>query len=167
VDHRAKNALAVVQSLVRLTPIRDPTALTRAIEGRISALARAQTLLSEEHWHGADLRTLIAGELAPFLGEQRVELDGPSVALPPGAAQPVAMAVHELTTNAVKHGALSALAGRLSVSWLVEQAADGMPLLQLRWVESGGPQITATPDRRGFGSRVLDGTIRSQLAGEL
>jgi PAS domain S-box-containing protein len=167
VDHRAKNALAVVQSLVRLTPARDPATLKRAIEGRISALARAQTLLSQVRWHGADLQALLAGELAPFLGEQRVELDGPSVALPPGAAQPLAMAAHELATNAVKHGALSVPTGRLSVSWRVKRGMGGVPLLQVCWVETSGPPIAATPERRGFGSRVLDGTIRSQLAGEL
>jgi len=167
VDHRAKNVLAVVQSIVELTRDRDPKAFKRAIAGRIAALARAQTLLADDRWSGADLQTLLRGELAPFLGERRAELDGPSVALPPGAAQPMAMAVHELATNALKYGALSAAAGRLAVSWYVARGEDGVPLLQLRWVESGGPPIAHSPTRRGFGSRVLEGTLRGQLGGKV
>jgi PAS domain S-box-containing protein len=167
VDHRAKNALAVVQSLVQLTAAQEPAAFKRAITGRISALARAQTLLAEDRWSGADLRTLLTGELAPFLGERRAELDGPPVALPPGAAQPMAMAVHELATNAVKYGALSTAGGRLAVSWHLVRRSDGMPLLRLRWAETGGPPVVGAPERRGFGSRVLDGTLRSQLGGRV
>jgi two-component sensor histidine kinase len=118
VDHRAKNALAVMQSVVQLTPAQDAAAFKRAIEGRVSALARAQTLLAEDRWIGANLRALLEGELAPFRSEShRVTLEGPSVMLPPGAAQPVAMAAHELATNAVKHGALSVPSGRVAVTW--------------------------------------------------
>jgi PAS domain S-box-containing protein len=164
VDHRAKNALAVVQSVVQLTPAQDAAAFKRAIEGRVSALARAQTLLAEDRWSGADLRALLEGELAPFRNEShRVTLEGPSVMLPPGAAQPLAMAAHELATNALKHGALSALAGSVSVAWRIEGGMAGT--LRLRWAEAGGPAVSAPPARRGFGSRVLDGTIRGQLGG--
>ena len=167
VNHRAKNALAVVQSVVQLTATREPAAFKRAEAGRISALARAQTLLTEDHWSGADLRTLLTGELAPFLGEHRAELDGPPVALPPGAAQSMAMAVHELATNAVKYGALSSTAGRLSVSWHLAGRSDGASLLRLRWSEAGGPPVAGAPKSRGFGSRVLDGTLRNQLGGRI
>ncbi|MFC7739164.1 PAS domain S-box protein [Roseomonas sp. GCM10028921] len=167
VDHRAKNALAVVQSLIQMTAARDPAAFKRAVTGRISALARAQTLLAEDRWSGADLRTLLTGELEPFLGDRRAELEGPQVALPPGAAQPMAMAIHELATNAVKYGALSVVAGRLSVSWHLAWRSDRVPLLRLRWAEIGGPPVVGTPERRGFGSRVLDGTLRSQLSGQV
>jgi two-component sensor histidine kinase len=165
VDHRAKNALAVVQSVVHLTPARDPVTFKRAVEGRISALARAQTLLAQHHWNGADLRVLLAGELAPFLGDRRAELDGPAVTLPPGAAQPMAMAFHELATNAVKYGALSVEGGHLSVSWRLEQRSGERPHLRLRWVETGVGLIADTPERRGFGSRLLEGTVRDQLGG--
>jgi PAS domain S-box-containing protein len=167
VDHRAKNVLAVVQGLVQLTDARDPAAFKRAVAGRIAALARAHTLLAEDRWHGADLRTLLTGELAPFLGERRAALDGPPVALPPGATQPVAMAIHELATNALKYGALSAAAGHLAVSWRLAARADGVPLLRLRWAETGGPPVRGAPERRGFGSRVLDGTLRAQLGGQV
>jgi PAS domain S-box-containing protein len=165
VDHRAKNALAVVQAAVRLTRADDLDSYKRAIDGRVSALARAQTLLAGDRWLGADLRALVEGELAPFLGDhQRAVLDGPHLAVPMHAAQPLAMAVHELATNAVKYGALSTRSGRVAVSWHVESAAK--PVLRLRWAESGGAPVVA-PSRRGFGSRVLQGTIQGQLSGTL
>ena len=165
VDHRAKNALAVVQAALRLTQAPDLPSYARAIEGRVAALARAQTLLAEDRWAGADLRALLQGELAAFLAapERRGRLDGPPVALPAGTAQPLAMALHELATNAVKYGALSVADGPcLGVLEL-----DGGPagLLQLRWAEAGGPPVARPPARRGFGSRVLDGTVRGQLGG--
>lgn len=165
VDHRAKNALAVVQAALRLTPKDDMEAFCRAVEGRVAALARAQTMLAEERWAGADLRTLLTGELAAFLADQRVELSGPPVALPAEAAQPLAMAVHELATNAVKHGALSQGSGALAVTWAVSDAPGTGGRLGLRWAESGGPRIAGAPARRGFGSRVLEATLGTQLGG--
>ena len=168
VDHRAKNALAVVQAALRLTRAPDLPCYVRAIEGRVGALARAQTLLADDRWAGADLRTLLRGELATFLatgdaGGPRAELEGPVVALPPGAAQPLAMALHELATNALKYGALSARTGRVVVSWRLDGGPSGA--LRLRWAEAGGPPVAEPPVRRGFGSRVLDGTVRGQLGG--
>jgi PAS domain S-box-containing protein len=166
VDHRAKNALAVVQAAVQLTRAPNAEEYKRAIEGRVSALARAQTLLAEDSWSGADLRTLLQGELAALVGaDQRAMLDGPAVALPSWATQPLAMAFHELATNAVKYGALSAPSGRIAVSWEVKGGAE--PMLRLRWAESGGPPVAAPPARRGFGTRVLEGTVRGQLGGEV
>jgi PAS domain S-box-containing protein len=179
VDHRAKNALAVVQAALRLTRAADVPDYVRSVEGRVAALARAHTLLAADSWSGADLRTLLQGELAPFLGGggpgqgpagegPHVELDGPGFALPPGAAQPLAMAAHELATNAVKHGALSVPRGRVSVSWRTEAGPGGIaPLLRLRWAETGGPPVAGPPGRRGFGSRVLDATVRGQLGGRV
>lgn len=167
-DHRAKNVLAVVQAALRLTRADDMASFVRAIEGRVAALARAQTLLAKDRWAGADLHALLRGELAAFLdagsaGGPRAELRGPAVALPPGAAQPLSMAIHELATNAVKYGALSAPAGRLSISWRVDRASGDV--LRLRWVEAGGPAPEGPPAKRGFGSRVLEGTLRGQLGG--
>lgn len=163
IEHRAKNALAVVQAVLRLTRAPDLPAYIRAVEGRVSALARAQTLLAGDQGDGAELRSLLAGELAPFLAGQRVELNGPPVPLPAVLAQPLAMAVHELATNAVKHGALSVPGGRLAVRW--ELRPGPPPWLRLCWAEAGGPAVTGPPPRRGFGSRVLDGTVRGQLGG--
>jgi PAS domain S-box-containing protein len=166
-DHRAKNALAVVQAALRLTPMEDPRSYARAVEGRVMALARAHSMLAEARWQGAELRALLAGELSPFLAGQRAELAGPAVALPPAAAQSVAMAAHELATNATKHGALSAPAGSLSVAWEVMGTRGGPPRLRLVWRETGGPPLDGPPRRRGFGSRVLEATIRGQLGGSV
>jgi PAS domain S-box-containing protein len=166
VDHRAKNALAVVQAAIRLTKAPDLPSYARIIEGRVGALARAQTLLADDRWAGADLRSLLRGELAGFLdsaGGSQARLVGAAVTLPAGAAQPLAMAIHELATNAVKYGALSVPEGFVTVSWTLEGDLPGM--LHLRWAETGGPPVTGVPERRGFGSRVLTGTVRRQLSG--
>lgn len=165
VDHRAKNVLAVVQATLRLTRAADLPSFVKAVEGRVGALARAQTLLAKERWSGADLRELLRGELAAFPGgTERATAEGPDVALPVGVAQPLSMAVHELATNAVKHGALSAAAGRVGVSWGLD-AAGGT--LRLRWAETGGSALAGPPERRGFGSRVLERTVGNQLGGEV
>jgi two-component sensor histidine kinase len=169
-DHRAKNALAVVQAAVHLTPANDANSFAEAVRGRVDALARAHTLLAAGRWSSADLRQLVAAELAPFLhtggggGGSRAELDGPPVALAPHAAQALSTVVHELSTNATKHGALSAPGGHMTVSWHVDTAAGA---LRLRWVEQGGPAVAGEPSRRGFGSRLIETTIRRQLGGTL
>lgn len=171
VDHRAKNVLAVVQATLRLTPNYDAQAYATAVEGRVSALALAQTLLSRDRWSGASLLALLEAELAPFitLGETapgpRATLNGPEVTLPPLAVQPLAMAMHELATNAVKHGALSRAGGLVTITWRLEQTPAGESLA-LRWAESGGPIVAEQP-APGFGSRVLDAVVRGQLEGNL
>ncbi len=170
VDHRAKNALAVVQAALRLTKASDLPSYMRAVEGRIGALARAQAALAQDHWSGADLHALVKGELSPFLDGTagpgpRTSLKGVKVSLPAEAAQPLAMAVHELATNALKYGALSMPTGHVAVSWSLEGGPWGR--LRLRWAETGGPSVAAPPSRHGFGTRVLDGTVRGQLGGKV
>ena len=129
VDHRAKNALAVVQSVLTLTRTEDPAAFKKAVMGRIAAMALAHTLLARESWNGADLRALLGEELAAYRGggglEAAVQLDGPLVGLAPGAAQAVAMAIHELATNAAKYGALSRPGGHVSITWSKDPATGG------------------------------------------
>ncbi|RAI59914.1 PAS domain S-box protein [Roseicella frigidaeris] len=167
VDHRAKNALAVVQSVLTLTRTEEPAAFKAAVKGRIAAMALAHTLLARERWNGADLRELLAEELAAYRGagsEAAVLLDGPLVGLAPDAAQPVAMAIHELATNAAKYGALSTPEGRVCIHWQREPIAGGLTLV---WQESGGPPVTAPPARRGFGSSLIQGTVVRQLQGSL
>jgi PAS domain S-box-containing protein len=164
-DHRVRNLLAVVQATLRLTPKDDPEEYARAIEGRIAALARAHSMLAGARWSGSDLRALIASELAPFLAAQRVTLDGPPVMLPARIAQPLAMAVHELATNAVKHGALQAAEGRIAVAWTLAEAGPATSLA-LCWTEMGARGVTP-PTRRSFGSRMLAATVEGQLRGEL
>ena len=102
VDHRARNALSVVQSLVRLTRAANQHDFARAVEGRVAALARAHTLLSDNQWRSADLRTIIEAELADFRGGASIFVSGPAVSLHAEAIQPLAMVMHELVTNAAK-----------------------------------------------------------------
>ena len=138
-------------------------------KGRVMALARAQTLLAADKWAGADLHTLLRGELNGFLSaappSPRVTLGGPVVALPPGAAQPLSMAMHELATNAIKYGGLSARGGAVAITWKPLRLAGNVPGLRLTWTETGGPAPSPQPSRRGFGSRVLSGTLRDQMGG--
>lgn len=163
VDHRAKNALAVVQALVRLTRADTPAAFVLAVEGRVSALARTHTLLAKNRWSSVDLRQILEGELAPYQAQRRtrVHIDGPSVALLADAVQPLGMIIHELATNAAKHGALSNPNGRLELTWTIEPDGKSM---ELRWAESGGPPVR-TPGRSGFGSTLIERTAKHQLSG--
>ena len=182
VDHRAKNALAVVQSVLRLTPANDAQSFAAAVEARVAALARAHSLLAEGGWSGADLRTVAERELAaystprrgataaataavPTLPEPLVSLDGPPLPLSPAAVQPFAMVLHELATNAAKHGALSAPGGRVELRWRAGRRAEDDGRLRLLWAETGGPRLLAPPSHRGFGTRVIDNTVRGQLGG--
>lgn len=164
VDHRAKNMLAVIQAMVRFTRAESVSEFAAAILGRISALAHAHTLLSESRWEGADLRRLVMEELAPYRSqdEARVHWDGPTVALVPPLAQSLAIILHELTTNAVKYGALSTPAGRVSIRW--RRDADGG--LVLDWRERGTAPVSP-PSRHGFGMNVIKRTIEDQLDGSL
>ncbi|HYC01883.1 MAG TPA: HWE histidine kinase domain-containing protein [Azospirillaceae bacterium] len=165
VDHRAKNLLAVVQSVIRLTKAPTYEAFVATLEGRVTALARAHTLLAANRWDGADLRSVVLNELAPYAAEDgdAIRLEGPAVTLRPDATQPVAMAIHELATNAAKYGCLSAAAGRLRVSWSRREADDA---LRLVWTETGGPAVSH-PARVGFGSTLLDASIRRQMQGDV
>jgi two-component sensor histidine kinase/two-component SAPR family response regulator len=160
VDHRAKNALAVVQSIVRLTSADDIESYVAAVEGRITSLSRAHALLSDARWEGANLATLIEEELAPYRGGngERIVALGPNIVLQPASAQAIALAVHELATNAAKHGALSSTAGRLKLTW------DLQPDLTIDWEESGGPE-TRRPRVQGFGTKVITASVEGQLGG--
>lgn len=173
VDHRAKNALAVVQAALRLTPRTDAASYARAVEGRVRALARAHTLLADARWEGASLRTLAEAELAAFLPTAatgpagamgQASIEGPELTLTPPAAQGLSMVLHELATNAVKHGALSVASGTVALAWAIDRAGGA---LRLRWEEYHGPAVTTEPTRRGFGSRVVEATVRDQLGGTL
>ncbi|WP_372616693.1 PAS domain S-box protein [Falsiroseomonas sp.] len=173
-DHRARNALAVVQAALRLTPRDDPDAFIRGVEGRVAALARAHGLLAEGRWRGAELRAVAMGALTPFLGPAGtagpgITVDGPPVPLGPAAVQALSMAFHELATNAAKHGALSRPGGEVAIAWerLPPEAAGAPGSLLLRWEERGGPPLDSAPSRRGFGSSVVEATVGRQLGGEI
>jgi PAS domain S-box-containing protein len=163
VDHRARNVLAVVQSILRLTKAGSPEAYVAAVEGRIRALSRAHILLSESRWEGASLRRLVDEELAPYLtgGAVRVETAGADLTLMPRAAQTVAMVLHELATNAAKYGALSnAASGRIALSWAIRDGG-----LAIDWLERGGPEA-AEPSGAGYGMKLIEASIQ-QIGGEV
>jgi len=161
VDHRARNALAVVQSIVRLTKANSIENYKMALEGRLGALARAHVLLSEFRWQGADLKRLAEDELAPYrTGDaDKVVAFGPDFILQPAPAQTLALAIHELATNAAKYGALSSSTGKVRLTW--ELNPDG---LELQWIESGGPRVRA-PITSGYGMRVVTTSVEGQLGG--
>lgn len=159
VDHRAKNALALAQSIVRLTRGENVKAYVQSVEGRISALARVHTILSLSSWEGAKIGKLVDEELAPYAMGDQITLSGSEVHLQPATAQTLALALHELVTNSAKYGALSTLSGRLSLQWGVDN-----DLLTLAWQETDGPPVQ-TPTSKGFGTRSVIASIESQLGG--
>jgi PAS domain S-box-containing protein len=163
-DHRARNLLALVQAIVSLSDADTTRDLKAVIEGRIHALSQAHTLLAEARWSGADLATLIKQELSPYCSAEalRLNVNGPEMRLEAGQAQSYALLVHELTTNAVKYGALSSPVGRVRVVW---SKAENGPL-SLRWIEQDGPAIEP-PTRGGFGMRVIEEVVRRQLGGKV
>ncbi|MDQ2104577.1 PAS domain S-box protein [Azospirillum isscasi] len=163
VDHRAKNALAVVQSIVLLSRTEDPKEFANAVEGRVTAMARAHSLLAANRWSGADLATLAQEELSAFTQDRSFTVVGPPVTIAAEAVQSFSMVLHELVTNAAKYGALSVANGSVAVSWRVDKTAG---LLRVEWTESGGPTVTP-PTRQGFGSILLERTILGQMHGEL
>jgi two-component sensor histidine kinase len=162
VDHRAKNLLALVQATVHLTQADTVKEFKAAIEGRLRALSNAHTLLADSRWAGAELRTLVTEELAPYEleGTGRADIIGPKLVLQPQLAQSIAMVLHELATNAVKYGALSIPSGRLRLEW-----SRGETHLVIRWSESDGPPVKP-PQRQGFGTRVVDRAVQ-ELQGKL
>jgi PAS domain S-box-containing protein len=160
VDHRARNALTVIQSIIRLTRAKSVDDYVLAIEGRIKALSRAHTLLSDSRWHGADLGTLVTEELAPYGAGDKIEIRGPDISLLPATAQGLALALHELATNAAKHGALSSMTGEVRLDWQLEPDT-----LILHWAENGGPDV-APPSASNFGLKVILASIEHQLGGK-
>ncbi|MEW5688349.1 MAG: HWE histidine kinase domain-containing protein [Pseudomonadota bacterium] len=163
-NHRVKNTLASVQSIARQT-LRSGRPADQAMElftARLVALSAAHNVLTRENWEGAFLTEIAQEALAPFAtrSDDRIRIDGPVTRLSARAAVGIAMALHELATNAVKYGALSGEAGRVELSWSVTPGE--IPHLSLVWRERGGPPV-ARPSRTGFGSRLL----RQGLPGEL
>jgi PAS domain S-box-containing protein len=162
VDHRAKNALAVVQALVSLTRAETKEAFIVAVRGRVSALSRAHSLLAQNRWEGGELAAVLTEETRAYQSINQLMIGGPAVTLTPNAVQPVSLLIHELATNAVKYGALSAAEGRVDVSWRILPSDE----LELRWIETGGPPVQK-PESRGFGSTLVTEVATRQLAGRL
>lgn len=164
-NHRVKNTLATVQSIVAQTSRsgRSSQEVREAIEGRLLTLSAAHNLLTQHSWEGADLRLVAERALEAFIvpGEPQISRSGPEVTLEPQQALAISMALHELATNAVKYGALSVPKGRVRVSWGVQNGR-----LALTWEETKGP-VVAPPSNRGFGSRLLERGLASELGGQV
>jgi PAS domain S-box-containing protein len=166
-NHRVKNTLAIVQSIVQQTlkgeEIAEPT--RDALESRLSALAAAHDLLTSERWETASLATVVRNAgTGCGAAEGRFSAAGPDIRLQPQTAVSVAMAIHELCTNAVKYGALSNEGGRVEVLWDVADEGGGARRLRLVWEEHGGPPVTPPP-KRGFGTRLIERSLASDLGG--
>lgn len=162
-NHRVKNTLSIVQSIanqtLRLTP--DPETFTAAFTSRLAALARTHALLTQTSWEGSCLDSLLSSALSPFeIDRNRIVIEGPPVSVRSSIAVTLSLVLHELATNAVKHGALSTDDGRLAVTW----SRDG-DAVSLQWQEMGGPPVGAVK-RRGFGSRLIAASA-DQLGGSI
>lgn len=171
-NHRVKNMLTVVISLATQTlrGARSTDDFSKAFLGRLHALSAAYTLLSRERWTEVSLGDVLAEELAPYLagsqpgGSAAIAVQGPPVFLRPKAALAIGMVVHELATNAVKYGALSHPGGHVEIRWDIAHA-NGAGELRWRWTERDGPPA-ADPSQRGFGTTLIDRTLRHELNGQ-
>jgi PAS domain S-box-containing protein len=161
VEHRARNVLAVVNGIVRLSRADTASLYATAVQQRIQALATAHTLLAEGGWRAVPLEALIRQQLL-HIGPERISVEGPRVMLAAGLVQPLALVLHELLANATTHGALSRPAGRLTIRWS-ERDGGGFGL---SWEESSGPTPSPTP-QVGFGTTMVAGMIERQLRGSV
>ena len=156
VNHRAKNLLAVVQAVALQTASSDdPKEFAQNFNDRLAGLAASQDLLVRSHWQGVDTAELVRSQLSHFAGliGQRILLNGPPAQIKSSAAQTLGMALHELATNASKHGALSSPTGTIQVSWGIEDQ-KAQPRFSMQWIEAHGPTVKE-PERRGFGHSIL------------
>jgi PAS domain S-box-containing protein len=166
-DHRVKNVLARVAAVVRHTRQRSGAAdeFVNALDGRIQSIAAAHALLSRNRWDCVSLADLMRHQLAPYTTEANTTISGPEVTLTSAQTQAVATVIHELVTNAAKHGALSDPNGRVSVSW-DRTGDDAAATLTIMWRELDGPPITA-PVRSGYGLRLIRDLIPHELGGSV
>ena len=163
-NHRVKNTLATVQALARQST-RGGEAPGERLEARILALSKTHDLLTRDDWSGAPLRAVLENEIEPHHGgDVRFVLDGPDVDLPPRHVLSLGMTLHELVTNAARHGALSVAGGEVHVAWAVTADEGGGRRLRLDWREAGGPPASP-PARRGFGTRLIAVSVERELDG--
>jgi two-component sensor histidine kinase len=162
-NHRVKNTLATVQSMAAQTFRRVPDPEARAnFEARLLALAKTHDILTRESWESASILDIVSASIEPYVGDSATahfRVHGPAMRLPPNIVLPLSMALHELCTNAVKYGALSARSGYVEITWETDAST-----VQLKWVEAGGPPVR-DPTRKGFGLRLLERTLAQQLGG--
>ncbi|QKK33421.1 PAS domain S-box protein (plasmid) [Rhizobium indicum] len=166
-DHRVKNILAIVSSIVAQTlrTSLSPEAFAATISGRITAITRAHSLLTNRGKGGnGTLQNLVDTELRPY-EDRHLRVEGPDIMLTPKAGLSVAMAIHELASNAAKYGSLSVPEGQLAVSW--EVTNNPHRRLRLSWTETGGPPVSGPPSQRGFGTTVIDRSLSYEFDGEV
>lgn len=163
INHRAKNMLSLVQAIARQTAAREPEGFIERFTDRIQALAANQDLLVRNEWQGVDVEDLVRAQLAHFadLVGSRITMHGSPVRLNAAAAQAIGLALHELATNAGKHGALSVDAGHVDVGWRLSS-----DIFAMSWTEREGPPVSQ-PKRRGFGSTVIDSMVKQTVKGEV
>lgn len=165
VNHRSKNLLAVVQAIARQTSLASPTDFLTSFSDRVAALSASHDLLVESQWQGVSLNDLVRAEIGRFQGfvGGRIKISGPHLRLSPKAAQTIGMALHELTTNAGKYGALSNDVGSVEVAWRLDR---GGRALRLTWIERGGP-VVEPASRHGFGTTLICDVPRSTLQADV
>lgn len=169
IHHRVKNTLATVQAVLNASfrSSLDLAEFRQAFTGRIASLAKTHALITEDHTQVASFDGLLRTELQAYdePGRARVSLLGPPILLASDVAVPIGMAVHELATNAIRHGALGHPDGRLDVTWSIEEAPEGR-VLHWTWNEHNGPPV-ALPTREGFGSKLLNRVLTQQVAAKV
>lgn len=167
--HRSKNLLAVIQAMARqtLSHLTTPEDFVARFSERLSGLAGSHDLLSSDDWAGASLVDLIKSQLQHYndLFGERIFIEGADLFLRPEAAQNIGIALHELSTNAAKFGALSTPAGKVTIAWAFLPDSQGNRRLNLKWEERGGPRVVA-PDHKGFGHMVMDRITGAALGGQ-
>jgi PAS domain S-box-containing protein len=167
-NHRVKNSLAIVQAIAQQSfkGAHSSPEARAAFEGRLSALSAAHDLLTRENWETASMEKVIGDAVAPYRGQkERFDIKGPDLRLPPKTAVSLALALHELATNAVKYGALSTSEGRIEIKWKIE-IEDGAEQLRLVWREHEGPPVTV-PEKRGFGTRLIERSLAAEFEGKV
>jgi two-component sensor histidine kinase len=159
--HRIKNMLATVQTVV-LQSLRDDKPrdeIAKSVGERIAALSRSQDVLTGKNLSKAGLVETVRRAVEPFNGDSRVVFEGPDTSLPQDVSRALIMALHELSTNAIKYGALSNEVGTVAISWTVENVS-----IDFRWIERGGPPVSP-PTRKGFGSRMIEKALAATVRG--
>jgi two-component sensor histidine kinase len=167
--HRTKNLLAVIQAMIHQAARGSevPQDFQRSITERIAALGRSIDLLTAKQWSGAPIKSVVESHVGTFLGEaEQLETSGDNILLKPDAVQNLGLVLHELATNAMKYGALSAPQGRVLVEWQVVHEAAGKPELRLTWQESGGP-AASEPAAKGFGSKIVERHAAAAFGGRV
>lgn len=167
-DHRLKNLIMVVQSIASQTlrQASDLSSANRSLNARLAALGGASRILTQTSWRSADLSELAREALLPHDPGDRIAISGPIVQVSERVAMPIVLALHELATNATKYGALSNDSGVVRLAWAVRRNEVGEQRFTLAWRESGGPSV-AEPSRRGFGSHLIEQSLRGYLRGQV